>query len=167
MTDISMTALLLLLMAFSLVGEAAHEWLGVGIFLLLILHHVLNLNWCRNLFRGKYPPIRVFGTALTLLVLLSMAGSMVSGILLSRTVFRFDVHKFSSVFQTIHMLSAYWGFVFMSLHLGTHWGWVVGLARKLTKKPSKLRRWMCRVCVRETGFWELYAPAVSLRFLRF
>ena len=144
LTDLSMTVLLLLLMAYSLVGEAAHEWLGVGIFLLFVLHHVLNIKWYRNLFRGKYPPIRVFGTVLTLLVLLSMAGSMVSGILLSRYVFRLDVRFFSAAFQTVHMLSAYWGFVFLSLHLGLHWGGIMGMARKLTKKPSKFRKWTLR-----------------------
>ncbi len=144
LTDLSMTVLLLLLMAYSLVGEAAHEWLGVGIFLLFVLHHVLNRKWYGSLFRGKYPPIRVFGTVLTLLVLLSMAGSMVSGILLSRYVFRLDVRFFSAAFQTVHMLSAYWGFVFLSLHLGLHWGGILGLARKLTKKPSKIRKWTLR-----------------------
>lgn len=31
-TDIAMTILLILLMAYELVGQAAHEWLGVGMF---------------------------------------------------------------------------------------------------------------------------------------
>ena len=144
LTDLSMTVLLLLLMAYSLIGEAAHEWLGVGIFLLFVLHHVLNRKWYGSLFRGKYLPVRVFGTVLTLLVLLSMAGSMASGILLSRYVFRLDVRFFSAAFQTVHMLSAYWGFVFLSLHLGLHWGGIMSMARKLTKKPSKFRKWTLR-----------------------
>ena len=139
-----MTAALLLLMAYSLIGEAAHEWLGVIIFLLFVLHHILNIKWYITLFRGKYPPIRVFGTVLTMLVLLSMAGSMISGILLSRYVFRLDVHRFSAALRTVHMLSAYWGFVFLSLHLGLHWGGIMGTARKLTKKPSKFRTWTLR-----------------------
>ncbi len=143
-TDVFMTAALLLLMAYSLIGEAVHEWLGISIFLLFVLHHILNIKWCRNLFRGNYPPIRVFGTVLTLLVLLSMAGSMISGILLSRYVFRLDVHSFSAALRTVHMLSAYWGFVFLSLHLGLHWGRIMGMARKLTKKPSKFRKWTLR-----------------------
>ena len=143
-TDVFMTAALLLLMAYSLIGEAAHEWLGVGIFLLFVLHHVLNFKWYRSLFRGNYPPIRVFGTVLTLLVLLSMAGSIISGVLLSRYVFRLDVHSFSAALRAVHMLSAYWGFVFLSLHLGLHWGGIMALARKRTKKSSGLRKWMLR-----------------------
>ncbi len=156
-TDISMTVLLLLLMAYSLIGEAAHEWLGVGIFLLFVLHHVLNIKWCRNLFRGKYQPIRVFGTVLTLLVILSMAGSMISGILLSRYVFRLDIHSFSTSLQTIHMLCSYWGFIFLSLHLGLHWGGIMGMARKLTKKPSKIREWMLRSMAALIAAYGAYA----------
>ena len=143
-TDLFMTALLLLLMAYSLIGEAAHEWLGIAIFGLFILHHVLNLKWCRNLFRGKYPLIRILQTALALSVFLCMAGSMISGILLSRYVFRLDIHSFSAVLRTVHMLSAYWGFVFLSLHLGLHWRGMMGMAGKLTKKPLEFRKWALR-----------------------
>ena len=142
--DLLMTALLLLLMSYSLVGEAAHEWLGVGIFLLYLLHHVLNKNWFKALFRGKYPPIRILQTAVDLLVLLCMAGSMISGILLSRYVFRLDIHRFSVAMQAVHMLSAYWGFALLSLHLGLHWGCIMGMAKRLAKKPSKIRKWGLR-----------------------
>ena len=138
--DLLMTALLLLLMSYSLVGEAAHEWLGVGIFLLFLLHHILNINWFKALFRGKYPPIRILQTVIDLLVLLCMAGSMISGILLSRCVFRLDIHRFSAALQAVHLLSAYWGFVLLSLHLGLHWGGIMGRAKRLAKKPSKIRK---------------------------
>ena len=139
-TDLLMTALLLLLMAYSLVGEAAHEWLGVGIFLLFLLHHFLNRSWFKSLFRGKYPPIRICQTVIDLLVLLCMTGSMISGILLSRYVFRLDIHRFSAALQAVHMLSAYWGFALLSLHIGLHWGGIMGMAKSLAKKPSKIRK---------------------------
>ena len=139
-TDLLMTALLILLMSYSLVGEAAHEWLGVGIFLLFLLHHFLNKNWYKSLFRGKYPPIRILQTAVDLLILLCMAGSMISGILLSRYVFRLDIHRFSAALQTVHLLSAYWGFALLSLHIGLHWGGIMSMAKRLAKKPSKIRK---------------------------
>lgn len=37
-----MTVALLLLMAYGLVGEAAHEWIGMGMFALFVAHHILN-----------------------------------------------------------------------------------------------------------------------------
>lgn len=40
--DLGMTILLMLLMAFELIGRTAHEWIGAGMFVLFILHHILN-----------------------------------------------------------------------------------------------------------------------------
>lgn len=50
--DIGMTLALLLLMPYELVGQAAHEWLGIGIFILFIVHHILNGKWSRNILLG-------------------------------------------------------------------------------------------------------------------
>lgn len=87
--DAAMTVALLLLMAYGLVGEAAHEWLGMGMFALFLTHHVLNRKWLLAIGKGKYTPLRIIQTALVGVILLCMLGSMVSGILLSRYVFTF------------------------------------------------------------------------------
>ena len=127
--DLAMTVLLFLLMAYLLVGETAHEWLGLAMFLLFILHHVLNWRWYRSLFKGKYTPIRILQTLLNILLLASMIGLMVSGIILSRKVFDFlPVSGGMGFARMLHMLASYWGFLFMSLHLGLHWNMVMGMA---------------------------------------
>ena len=138
--NVLMTAALLLLMSYSLLGEAAHEWVGVGIFVLFVIHHVLNGRWCQDLLKGRYTPFRILQTALVLLTALCMAGSMTSGVVLSRHVFGLDIRSFSSAAQTVHMLSACWGFALMSLHLGLHWSMMMGMARKLVKKASERRK---------------------------
>ena len=146
LTDILMTVILLLLMAYSMVGEAAHEWLGIGMFALFILHHVLNSSWGRNLRRGQYTPFRVLQIVLVILALLSMLGSMVSGIVLSRHALTFlPITGGQSWARTLHMLSAYWGFVIMSLHLGLHWNIMLAMAGKTEKKSSVLRTWALRI----------------------
>ena len=38
--DVIMTVLLLLLMAFELIGRTAHEWFGVGMFVMFVIHHI-------------------------------------------------------------------------------------------------------------------------------
>ena len=68
-------------------------------------------------------------TALVVLILLSMCGSMVSGILLSRHALSFLPVSGGTFARNLHMLCAYWGFVLMSLHLGLHWSMVVGMAK--------------------------------------
>lgn len=143
--DIGMTFCLLFLMTYELIGQAAHEWIGIGMFFLFVLHHILNQSWSRNLLKGKYSPFRIAQTAIVVLVLLSIAGSMVSGVILSRHALSFLPIKGGRSFaRSLHMLSAYWGFVFMGLHLGLHWSMVVGMAGKLVKKPSEIRKWTVR-----------------------
>ncbi len=49
--DIGMTVMLLLLMTYELIGEAAHEWIGIGMFCLFLIHHILNRKWCHCVFK--------------------------------------------------------------------------------------------------------------------
>ena len=53
LTDFAMTVLLLCQMAYMLVGESAHEWMGAAMFVIFLIHHVLNWRWYRNLIRGR------------------------------------------------------------------------------------------------------------------
>lgn len=144
--DIGMTVMLLLLMSYELIGAATHEWLGIGMFLLFVIHHVLNRRWSRNVLKGKYTPLRIWQTTLVVGVLLTMAGSMFSGIILSEHALSFLPIKGGRVFaRSLHMISAYWGFVLMSLHIGFHWSMMLGMAGKIVRKSSTIRKWLLRV----------------------
>ena len=145
--DLGMTVLLLLLMAYTLVGEAAHEWLGMAMLVLFLLHHALNFKWLKNLPRGRYSGFRILQTVLAALILLTMLGSMVSGILMSRYVFGFLHLRIGDWAQSIHLLCAYWGFVLMSLHLGLHWTMILGMLRRLYKTVHSPRRTLILRCI--------------------
>ncbi len=143
MTDILMTLALLFLMGYQFWGDIAHEWAGAGMFLLFILHHILNGNWYKTLFKGRYTPARVFQLVVDILVFLAMLGLMVSGIRLSNHVFAFlNIRGGMSFARLLHMAASYWGFVLMALHLGLHWGMFLGMAGKVLKlrRPSRLRK---------------------------
>lgn len=136
--DIAMTVALLLLMPYQLIGEKAHEWIGVVMFFLFAAHHILNSSWSRNILRGKYSARRSCQTVLVILVLLCMLGSMISGIILSRYVFAsLDIHGGIALARSLHMLCAYWGMIFMSLHLGVHWDMMLAIARKAVPEVPK------------------------------
>ena len=156
--DIGMTAALLLLMAYELVGQAAHEWIGIGMFVLFVIHHILNSSWIRNLLRGRYNPVRIMQTGLVLLILCAMAGLMVSGIILSRHALSFLPIKGGRSFaRNLHMISAYWGFVLMSVHLGFHWSMMMGMAKKFFPKPSAVRKWVLRILALVIAGYGVYA----------
>ena len=147
--DCGMTLLLPLLMAYSLVGEAAHEYLGIGMFLLFVIHHILNIAWWKNLFRGKYAPIRIVGTVLNFVLVIIMLALPISGMILSRHVFRFLHFGGAATARTVHLMASYWGLVLMSYHAGMHGNVMIGMFRKAAnmQQPSKIRTWSLRVIV--------------------
>lgn len=133
-----MTLALLFLMGYPFWQDTMHEWVGTGMFLLFILHHVLNKNWYHTLFQGKYTRSRVFQLILDLLVFLTMVGLMISGVMLSNHVFDFlPIHGGMSFARLLHMAASYWGFVLMAMHLGLHWSMFLAMGRKALKwRPS-------------------------------
>ena len=158
--DLVMTVLLLCQMAYMLVGETVHEYLGTAMFVLFILHHLLNRNWYRSLKKGRYGAVRVLQTAVNTLVLLCMLGLMVSGVILSREVFAFlPIQGGMGFARILHMLASYWGFVLMSVHLGLHWGMVMGMARRLcrTKEGSAVRTVVLRLLAAAVCIFGIYA----------
>ena len=139
--DVLMTLGMLFLMGYQFWGDVAHEWAGAGMFVLFILHHALNGGWYKSLFRGKYSPARIFQLVIDLLVFLDMLGLMVSGVILSNHVFDFlPILGGMGFARLLHMGSSYWGFVLMSLHLGLHWGMVVGMVRRKLRWPASRGR---------------------------
>ena len=156
--DIAMTVALMLLMTYELIGQSTHEWIGMGMFVLFLLHHVLNRKWSSGLTKGRWTPLRVWQTLLVLWVLITMLGSMVSGIVLSRSVFAFlPIRSGQSWARTLHLICAYWGFVGMSLHLGLHWSMMMGMAQKHFGKPSQLRTWVLRLLAVGIAAYGVYA----------
>lgn len=133
--DLLMVLLLPLLMGYSLVGELYHEIIGVSIGVMFAVHILLNRKWFSSLFRGKYPLRRIVTTIVDLLLLICVLTSMISGIFLSKYVFRFlGISALSSLMRTLHMLAAYWGLLLMSFHAGTHGGMMLS---KLRNKPVR------------------------------
>lgn len=130
--DFLMTVVLLLLMAYQVTGEKFHEWFGVFMFLMFIMHNVLNIRWYGNLFRGKYRILRIIQTLINLAVFIAMICLMYSGIVMSRYVFAaLPINSGMALARVLHLSGSYWGFVFMSIHLGLHWNMITSMFRKL------------------------------------
>ena len=99
-----MTILLLLLMAYQIVGEMLHEWFGAGMLVLFIVHTVLNIKWYKNLFKEKYKPVRIFGTILNFAVLASILSLGYSGIVMSRHLFAFlPINRGMALARVMHL----------------------------------------------------------------
>ena len=159
--DAAMTVVLLLLMGYSRIGETAHEWLGIGMLGLFVLHHVLNRKWIARLFHGRYTPFRIAQTILACAAFLSLCGSGVSGVMVSRHVFLFlDVSEGTSFARQLHMLCGYWNLVLLSLHLGLHWIMVTVWASRTVPAEKPWLRWTARAAALAIAAYGVYALIV-------
>ena len=90
--------------------------------------------WYKNLSKGKYTKFRIAQTVINFLILFLIISSGISGIVMSRYVFRFlDLEISTSLARLVHMCAGYWGFILMSVHLGMHWGMISGMLQKHLK----------------------------------
>ena len=81
--DFAMILLMPCLMAYSLIGGKIHEWLGMAMFLLFFVHHLLNLCWNRAMIKGHYTAPRIVRTAVNMLLLIVMVLLAVSSVIMS------------------------------------------------------------------------------------
>ena len=107
LVDMAMTALLLLSMAYEMVGPAfeefcgkvfgvsfdgyemggiIHEWIGTALILLFFWHLWLNRYWLKNLFNGRYNATRAVLAFANLLLIIDVVFLLVSGIMMSKVL---------------------------------------------------------------------------------
>lgn len=132
--DAGMIILVLVQMAYHLIGDSLHRWLGIMLFVLITLHNILDRKWYLGLFKGKYTPIRFFRTAINMLLLASFLGAAVSAVFLSSTLSSLFHLKAAMLGRRMHMVFTTWSFVLMSVHVGLHWNRMIAMINKKIKK---------------------------------
>ncbi|WP_236719654.1 DUF4405 domain-containing protein [Neobacillus mesonae] len=126
-------------------GLPFHEIAGLVIGVAILVHIGLNYRWVvnttRKIFDHKLPGKTRFGFLLNVLLLISMAAVIISGILISRVVLpSFAVQQSHSI-RGIHGFAADVTLALVGLHIGVHWQWVMSVCKKAFKsKEGKLRK---------------------------
>lgn len=145
--DSIMTILIPLLMAYVLVGEVLHEWFGIVIFVLFILHHILNFQWIKNIFRGKYNAVRILNLAVNIALFIYMFLQPITGIMMSKHLFPFfDFGNGISFARSAHLVVSYWGYLLMSIHLGFHMEQMFIMISRKTPKTDMKRNPVILIC---------------------
>jgi hypothetical protein len=150
--DAAMTVLLLCLMAYQVTGEMAHEWIGMGMTVLVIIHQILNRKWYGALFKGKYNPYRSISTVLNILLIASFVLTAFSGMSMSghAVPFLYGMAPVSFA-RRMHLSMSHWAFVLMGLHLGVHIpAMTAGL--KLTDRTKTILACIF-TCIGGAGLW--------------
>ena len=104
--DIGMLAIMVLLMNLGRTGIALHMSLGAVLFILLVLHNIMNLLWWAGIGKGTYNRTRSGRTVLNILLLIDFLLVMISGIL-----YAVGVHRITALLFLILTI----------LHIRVHW----------------------------------------------
>lgn len=120
-----MTIVLFLLMGYRFFSQQAHEWIGITMFILFVIHHILNKNWHKNILKGKYQFNRIFFLIVDVVIFICMLAQMYSGIAMAQHTISIPTTMSMSIIRRLHILGAYWGFIFLSIHLGLHWKLII------------------------------------------
>lgn len=153
-----MFVLFLLLMEQHLITDAAHEWLGITLFILFLIHNAINYKWYVALFKGKYNTNRIVLTVIDFLLWIAMIGCIVSSLIISVTVFSGLNLRGTAFGRALHLIATAWAFVLMALHLGLHWAWFVGMAKhiKINAILGTVFKWVFRIAVLAVCVYGLY-----------
>lgn len=160
MVDVCLLVMLPVLMAEILTGQEFHEWLGTAMAVVLILHHLLNINWLKNIGKGNYTPLRSLSTVINLLLFADMSVLMISGIRMSGFVFEWlPISGGMILSRRLHLFASHWGLILMALHTGLHWSMVVKLGTKFRKKTESEDEltWFARGFAAAISIFGIYA----------
>ena len=153
-----MAVVMVAVMATALVQEAPHEWLGLALFALVVVHIVLNRRWLSAVFRGRYNVVRVLQVVMLVGLVLCIVGQVASSLVLSKYAFGFlPALPGASWARRVHMLCSYWSFVFAFAHTGLH--------VRLPKRMATWKLWAIRAiavviaCYGAFSFIQLGMPA--------
>ena len=148
--DVVLTVLLLFIMAYQVTGEERHEWLGIGMTALLIVHHILNIKWYGALFKGKYRPYRIALTILNTILLISIAMTAICGMSMSVHAVPSMYGKINMMFaRKMHLAMSYWLFILMGIHIGFH---IKAMTAKLADKAKIIFTTVFAV-ISSVGLW--------------
>lgn len=158
--DAGLIVLLPILMAEILTGQEAHEWLGVLMTALFLLHHAINWKWWKSIGKGGYTPLRFAGAVINLLMLADILALAVSGIMMSGFVFDWlPISGGMILSRRLHLFASHWGLILMALHTGMHWNMLFSLGRRLRKKENidGLLVWFARGLALAVALFGIYA----------
>ena len=128
-----MLILMPILMAYSLVSDYLHEIIGMIIFILFLVHHLLNRKWFLSLKTSKHNSLTAFRAFINIGLMILMLAQPLSGIFMSKYLYSFPSVINLTTLRKIHLSLAYWLFVLISVHSGTH----LHLSQKQSKQKKE------------------------------
>jgi hypothetical protein len=128
---------------FGFTGQAVHEWWGLALGAVLLVHLTLHWDWVvrttLRLLRPNGPDKLIW--LVNLAVLASMTVCVLSGVLISS----FALPELgvaisgNGAWSSLHNLTARLTLILVPIHAGLRWRWIVSVARQLARRARRTR----------------------------
>lgn len=94
-----------------------HELVGLLLLVVVIIHLILNRNYLKNIFKGKYNFNRLILLLVNVGMFLSMILSIIFGIMVSQSIFK-SISSFNLGISRLHYITSYLSLLLVGIHLG-------------------------------------------------
>ena len=123
-----------------LTGEEIHEWVGLALFTILLVHLFLHWEWVVTVVKKFFRKIALTNRVnliVDFLILVAFIAVTLSGIMISRYVVQtlgISLTQGGS-WKQIHKLSAGASLYLLALHFALHWNWIVNAIKRYVLSP--------------------------------
>ncbi len=140
--DIVLAILYLIIMEPKLTGLALHEWVGLGLGIIFIIHIVLHWQWileASKRYFKKFPKKAKLNYALDIILLIGSFVILLSGLPISRKIgFSWlSIGGNINMWQHIHVAAAFLTLLVIAIHIGLHWKWAINAFKKVGQYEIK------------------------------
>ncbi|MFN8458750.1 MAG: DUF4405 domain-containing protein [Anaerolineae bacterium] len=123
-------------------GEAAHEWLGVGLAAAFIIHILLHWEWVIVITRRFFQKIKSEPRINYLLnagLFICFTTIIFSGLMISRSVLPFFGLEAADTpfWKMLHLTAADISLWLVALHVALHWRWIVEAVKRYGVRPAR------------------------------
>lgn len=141
--DFLVAGMVLALLSTALTGLAWHEWLGIGLGVVLVVHLLLGWKWIAAItqrFFHSLPGLTRITYIVDFTLFVTMTLVIYSGLMISRVAvpaLGLSGAAPNFLWRGLHSFSANALLVLVGLHLAISWNWIVSTVRKFIIDPLR------------------------------
>lgn len=142
--DVIMALLLILMYNKMAISLSFHELGGLILFGLFLIHKALDWKWIVEVSKkmfGKSIPLKTkFGYVINLLLFICVTVIIISGIMISETLFNGIARGDRASLRILHYFTSAVALVLCGIHIGLHWSFIKSMFAKVLRLPHVIAR---------------------------
>lgn len=124
-----------------LTGKDLHEWLGISLGAVIIVHLLLSWNWIVGITKKFFSKLKAstrINYILNLLLFADFTLVIMTGLLISESAMKTlgITLPHDEVWKQVHFMTSDWVIYLTGIHLALNWRWVVNTLKTLIRKPT-------------------------------